>query len=330
MISNKMNKRALIGVGIGVLCLYLALRGIHVHEVWRSLAQADYRWMLPAAVIYSLGFLLRTWRWRALLSPLGSVANRRLFAFLTIGFLANNLLPLRAGELVRAHLAGTRMRISRSATLATVLVERTCDGLSFAVLFVITTWFLPFPPVLKRSAWILAILCVTAFIVFHRASHAHSQGRRLNLKLPWLPERWRNTVTRIGERFQGGFAAVRQPRQLGMALGLSFVIWLGEGLTLYLASQAFSLGLSYLQAWFVLFAIGLAVTLPQAPGYVGSYELFGTTALAFWGIPKLRAVPFILALHAFHLTVISLWGIWGLFSEGLSLNHLRSDVARGE
>ncbi|MBI3292318.1 MAG: flippase-like domain-containing protein, partial [Elusimicrobia bacterium] len=162
------NKRALIGLGIGAVCLYFALRGLHLHEVLTSLAQADYRWMFPAAVAYSVGFLFRTWRWQVLLSPLGAVAGKHLFAFLMIGFLANNLLPLRAGELVRAHLTGTRMRISRSATLATVLVERTCDGLSFAVLFLITTWFLPFPPVLRRSAWILAILCVAAFVVFHR------------------------------------------------------------------------------------------------------------------------------------------------------------------
>src|ERR1035441_6562237 len=87
---------------------------------------------------------------------------------------------------------------------------------------------------------------------------------------------------------------------------------------------AFAVDVKYAGAFFLLFAIGLSVTLPQAPGYVGTFELFGVTALALLGIPKNQALPVILAIHGTQFTMIALMGTIGLWREGLSFHSLTS------
>ena len=89
-------------------------------------------------------------------------------------------------------------------------------------------------------------------------------------------------------------------------------------------AHAFVVNLLYSQAFFLLFALGLSVTLPQAPGYVGTYELFGITALGLLGIPKDQGLPVILAIHGMQFAFITLLGTLGLWHEGLSFQNLTS------
>jgi uncharacterized membrane protein YbhN (UPF0104 family) len=91
---------------------------------------------------------------------------------------------------------------------------------------------------------------------------------------------------------------------------------------LYLMAHSFSVPLHYPQSFFLLFFMGLSVTLPQAPGYVGTLELFGVTALALLGIPKSQGLPVILAIHGTQFTFILILGLWALWKEGLSFQAM--------
>ena len=108
------------------------------------------------------------------------------------------------------------------------------------------------------------------------------------------------------------------------ALLLSLMVWTIEGTYLFLMSKAFLVDLKYTQAFFLLFALGISVTLPQAPGFVGTYELFGITALSLLGIPKNQGLPVILAVHGTQFLYISIMGCLALWKEGLSLRNLTS------
>lgn len=96
------NLRLVIGVLISAVFIWLALRGLHLPDVWVSLRSADYIWLIPSIAVYFLAVWARTWRWDYLLRPMKQIPLRRLFPVVVIGYMGNNVYPFRAGELLRA------------------------------------------------------------------------------------------------------------------------------------------------------------------------------------------------------------------------------------
>ncbi len=105
---------------------------------------------------------------------------------------------------------------------------------------------------------------------------------------------------------------------------VSLLVWTTEATFLYLVAQALAVPLPYAGAFFLLFALGLSVALPQAPGYIGTFEFFGVTALALLGIPKEHALPVMLTIHSVQFVMIACMGMVALWHEGLSLKSLSS------
>src|SRR4051812_16941512 len=119
-----MRKQLIIGILISGLCLYFAFRGLSLRDVGASLQQADLRWIALALVVYSFSFGLRAFRWAKLMEPIKPTTSAEMLRPMVIGFFANNVLPFRMGELVRAHMAGKKLGISRTASLGTIVLER--------------------------------------------------------------------------------------------------------------------------------------------------------------------------------------------------------------
>src|SRR4051812_35245938 len=124
----------LFGVTVSGVCLYIAFKGLSLRAILDALQEAHFSWVLLAMGVYCFGFAFRTLRWKGLLKPVCSVKAPQLLAPLIIGFFANNILPFRMGEFVRAHVAGQKFGISRTSSLATIVVERIFDTISFLTL----------------------------------------------------------------------------------------------------------------------------------------------------------------------------------------------------
>src|SRR5207245_6866228 len=108
-----------------------------------------------ALAIYIVDFLLRSKRWSILIEPVRRTPASDLFWVMIIGFFANNVLPLRMGELVRAHISGKKLNISRTASLGTILLERLCDTLSFLTIFLVASLSSPFPHSMNNATCLL-------------------------------------------------------------------------------------------------------------------------------------------------------------------------------
>jgi uncharacterized protein (TIRG00374 family) len=316
-----MRKHLWIGILFAIVCLYIAFKGISIHDLWSALERARPEPIIIAVMIYLFGYYLRSERWAILIRPIRSLSASALFWPMVIGFFANNILPLRMGEFVRAHISGTKFKISRTASLGTILLERVCDTLSFLTTFLIASLFYPFPRYMEKGAWLLGGSCllVIAALILIRLHEATFQALLGGSPLPaGLKARIRDMTSHVIHSTSG----ITQPRYVIEAMLLSLVIWIIEGTFLYLMAHALAVDLKYAGAFFLLFALGLSVTLPQAPGYVGTYELFGVTALTLLGIPKAQGLPVVLAIHSMQFIVVALLGVFGLSKEGLSFHSL--------
>jgi glycosyltransferase 2 family protein len=288
---------ALIGILVSVGFGYLAVRRVHWSATWAALRSTDYEWLIPALAFMSTAFFIRVARWRVMFYP-ARPAFRPLARALFVGYLFNNLLPMRAGEAARVVTLNKRIHVPVTKTTATILVERAYDVLSLVVLlFLIAPW-LPHVSWL-RAAGLAALglalaLAVCALIV------TYSQGRVLRAlfrplsRLAFLP---RESVERAPQDFIDGLAGLLRMRIAVAAFGLTILSWLVLGIGFWLLTLAFHLHVSYLAGLLVVIGIGLSMILPSSPAALGVFEGATVVCLGAYGISDSRALSYALVLH---------------------------------
>lgn len=248
-----------------------------------------------------------------------------------IGFMANNVLPARLGEFVRAYSLGAKENISKSATFATIVIERIFDG--FAILFILWLSLLlsPFPDWVKKASnlFLLMNLFTLAFLVFIEVKR-ETTLKFFNFIFRLLPASLSSKAKEILEKFIGGLKVFRDIPSLIWILAWSIFIWVVVGISNYFIFLAFDLH-PPIQASFILLGIvSLGVMLPSSPGFVGTFQFFCVISLATFGYGKNVSLPFSIVLHASQYFPVTLLGLYYLKKEHLSLKTIESDSMRKE
>jgi hypothetical protein len=315
-----------LGLGGSTAFLVLFLRNADFHQVGRAFTDVSAWWIAPALVVYFAGIAARAWRWHWLLLHIKQIAWWRLFPIVAIGFGVNNVLPLRAGELVRAHVLYQRHDISRLSGLSSIFMTRVYDGLMltfFLVIGVIAS-LIGFEGMndagdeLTGAMSFLVFGITGAFLVFgaiaRRPEAAEHLITRLLRRLPGQSGRewtWlRPLIT--------GMSAQANRRQVIGALVASLIAWALEALMYWMVGQAFNLGLPFPVYLLVAAAANLLITAPSTAGGVGPFEWAVKATLLIW-LPTLgtlgaqdaesTAVAFAAILHGLVIIPISLVGL---------------------
>jgi uncharacterized protein (TIRG00374 family) len=316
-------KRWLI-LGLGILIsaafMVVALRGLQLDQVWFYLQTGNYWWLVPSVATYFVAVWARTWRWDYMLRPLKHVPVRRLFPVVVIGYMGNNIYPLRAGEVLRSYVLRRREAIPMSASLATVIVERVFDGLVMLMFVFIALPLAPIPSTQIRSVVILASLAFfSAMVVFFILAAMPERAFILaQLVSRWLPGRFRTHFLDITARFLTGLDSLRSFRNVVMIFFTSVVIWLLETVKYWFVMHAFDFEVTFFALMLMNGVVNLATTLPSAPGYIGTFDGPGIAVLVLYGVADELATAYTLVLHAALWLPITLLGAFYMVREGLS------------
>lgn len=303
----------LIGVIISAVFIWLALRGLHLPDVWASLRTADYWWLIPSVAVYFLAVWARTWRWDYLLRPMKQIPLRRLFPVVVIGYMGNNVYPFRAGELLRSFVLRQQEDVAISSSLATIVVERVFDGLVMLMFVFVALPFAPLPSDAIRFVVIIGSgVFLGALLVFFAVAAVPSRFLQLT---EWfanrlLPERFREPIIDFAQRFVVGLSALRSGRGLVMIFLTSVVIWLLETVKYWFVMHAFDFTVSFFALMLMNGVVNLATTLPSAPGYIGTFDGPGIAVLSLYGVDPATATAYTLTLHAALWLPITLLGIY--------------------
>jgi glycosyltransferase 2 family protein len=319
--------RVLVGIGISVALFVFVLRSVDLAEVGRLLGRTRWGWVALGVAVGPLGLWARAVRWRYLF-PRGSKPPG-LVAANMIGYMANNVLPLRAGELVRVYVAARRLsrepRGSLRASLwlagATVVVERVLDSLTLVLLLVVLVFLLPVPRAFEYAAALVL------------AADALAAGALIALAV--APERSRRWLTRLCRRrpalqaraigvldtFLRGLEGVSTPSHLGPLAVWTVFVWLLPALGAWALLRAVHLDLPLLAGWAVLTFVGFGISIPSAPGYIGVWHAAAVLALSMFGVAQAPAVGYALLYHASQFVPITLVGWLFLVREHVSLGE---------
>ncbi|NMC81032.1 MAG: flippase-like domain-containing protein [Chloroflexi bacterium] len=310
-----------VGILISLFFLYLALRGLELAQVWQSIQQAQYLWLLPGIAVYFIGVWVRTWRWHYLLRPLKKISTTTMFPIVTIGYMGNNIYPARAGEVLRAAVLKQRQGVPISASLATIIVERIFDGVVMLA-FV----FLNLPELVRLTGdsgtlGNITIQEITLFgaaaflgalLIFLLAAMFPAVTERLATRLiqRLVPVAWRERVQGVTLRFLTGLESLRSPQEALMIFFTTVIIWLLETGKYWFVMHAFPFQVSFFALMLMNGIVNLTTTLPSAPGYVGTFDAPGIALLVAYGIPGEIAAGYTLVLHAALWFPITLLGAY--------------------
>jgi uncharacterized protein (TIRG00374 family) len=269
-----------------------------------------------------LEIFVRAWRWQFLLSPLGRVSYRHALAYTCVGYFANTLLPMRLGEVARAYLAASALRLPRLATLGSIVVERLTDGITILVLasalgFVVTDA----SAVAPVELWLF--LGVAAAVAL--ASLGVILARRRELVEALLPERIRSLIGRM----VSGTAAVQSPSGAAVTVGATLVAFACAVGSMIAVAGAVGLSINPAEAAFAIAWIGLSTAIPAAPGSVGTYEFVGVSVLTLLGQDPASALAAVVLLHVIGTLPVALVGLVTTWALHLRVWRLGDGTATG-
>lgn len=322
-------KTSLFGILLGVAFLALTLRNIDLARLLVSLSSVNYALVLLAACVTFCGYLVRTARWQKLLSPTRVIAGRELFPILVIGFMANNVLPARAGEFVRVYILQRRTDIKKSLGLSTIILERLLDGLTLVLFAGLVSLRFPLPDSGALVARLAGVIFVCAAVaVGLLLVYADFAGKLLLFAVRILPARLAQRSVTMFESMVLGLQAVRRRRTMMAVAILSIGVWLAEALSYLLVMDSFDLRLGQttpLAALFLLVVVNLAIMLPSAPGYVGTFQAAAVFALGAFGVQAEPALGVAIVSHGMQYALITGLGFLFLSRSGLRLKSASSE-----
>jgi uncharacterized protein (TIRG00374 family) len=304
-----------IGVLISLASVYLVLRGVDLRQTADLLGGARPAWLLVAVAGIVADLVFRALRWQVLIRPICRVPLRRLSAYMLVGYLANNVLPARLGELVRSHYLGDREGISRSATLGTVVVERIVDtvvlvGIGAAAILILHVRGVVMSAILVGVA-IAGLLCVALVVALaaHRLPGAGRAAAFLN--------RWPRFVG-VATRLRDGLRVAALPRTVAAAALLSVAAWTCTVVAVLAVGQSLGIELTLGEGALLAAGTNLATAIPSGPGYLGTFEYAGQSIALAFGLGASEGLALALMIHVLTLAVSSLGGAVALVRLGWS------------
>lgn len=328
----KFDWKAVLGILISAVLLWWALRDVEASLVLAELRRANPWYFLAAVVVATSGFVVRAWRWRALLAPLCRDSRfRPRFAAINIGFMANNLFPARVGEFARAYALSRMEPVTISGSLGSLVVERVLDGLVLIALLLVALAAPSFPAgtefggvdirrvFVGMGALFLGVGLATVLLA-HWPRESVGMVRRL---ARWLPQHVAAFVVDVMEAFLEGVAVVRSPSLLARSVLWSVLLWVWLGVSYWLAFKAFAIQVDYFGALFLQTLIGLFVSIPAAPGFFGTFEAGAKIGLvSVYGVEVHQALSFAIGFHVGGFIPVTIMGLYDAWRLGLSFREV--------
>jgi hypothetical protein len=289
----------ILGVLISIIGLYYAFRQINFWELWVSLKNVNFVLITIAIVILLLSNVIRAWRWQILVKPINDVSFEPAFSSIMIGYFGNSVLPFRMGEFLRAYVVADKTSLTASTAFGTIVIERILDfiGLSAVILLIMTVY--PLKTIGGSIIIGVIVLSLTAFIFIFLFSGFKSTLLVKIEKLSLLRFGLLRKILLFIKNILDGATTIRATNKLGIILLYTLIIWIMYYCSTYLATIATGIELEWFGFGVLLISTTLAISIPAAPGYVGTYHAAAVYILTnLFNVGRLDAQAAAIILHA--------------------------------
>jgi uncharacterized protein (TIRG00374 family) len=332
------DKKLWIGIGISLFFLFLLFRKIDFHKLLAAFKEMNYLYLWPAVLSTFISYFFRAVRWRYILLPLKKTRLGNLFPATIIGYMANNILPARLGEFVRAFVLGEKEGIGMSAVFASLVIDRLFDGFTVLLILLFTFFTVKLPSGMESVQHGLVVggyitltiyIIVVVFLVILKQRTIQTIKLIGKLLKPF-PARIAEKVIPMLGSFIEGVRLSSKPTELFALLSSSLIIWAFALWPVDLLLRSFGIILPITASMFIMVFLVFAVMVPASPGYVGTYHAACVYGLMAFNISKEKALSVALIIHGVNFFPVIIVGLFYLWKNNVSLSEMRKKSAQEE
>ncbi len=313
-----------VGVALSIVLALLAMQGVDLAESWSLIRDCQTSGLVAGGGLFLLILGIRSVRWRLMLVSNQSVRLRSCVSGVCVGYMANNVLPFRLGDVVRAGVLHRLDRAGGARVLASLAVERVADALTLAVFLGTYLAFAPHRD--SQSSLLIAgqlALCgCMAAIVFLIVGYRRRQlvQRLVAAPLGWFSKKLSERAAGLAGRFLEGLQVFVSAWQFALIALLSAAMWGTSVIYYHFVGNALGLDVALGNYAVVVFTTSFGALIPAAPGSVGTFHGFARLGLYLVAVQSGEAaLAFAVVLHALEWSIINLTGLYFLIRNRLSL-----------
>ena len=301
------------------VCMYFALSGAHINLIWGEIQHMHWGWVTFALVSTVVLFLLQSWRWALILRPVERVSMWTCTRAVYIGLFANEVLPLRAGELIRCFLITRWSRVPLSVSFASALIERIFDGIWLMICFFLTLRMAELPHIFERGGYILGIIIVVAALVIGFGMYAKQQSidKFFGFSFP----SWFDTLV-------ADLHLIGHSQFLYYSFVISGAFLLVQIFPIYAVIRGYGLhaSLPWTTSFAMMVLLRLSSVVPQAPGNLGLFQGIAFRTLVLFGVSAAIAKRFSFVLWGVATIPLIVVGFLILILSGIKMSHLHREA----
>lgn len=331
--KKKPDLKLWLGIAISAFFLFLLFRKIDFAKLGAAFREMDYRFIPPAILLTFVSYYLRAVRWKYLLLPIKQTRLGNLFPSTLIGYMANNLLPARLGEFVRAYSLGQKEKIGTPAVFASLVVDRLCDGFTILLVLLITFFTIKLPPGMEHiqkglvtGGYVTFTLyvAVLAFLALLKSRTDWTVGLVTRILAPFAPRLAEQVATQL-RHFISGILFPSRPREVFAVALSSLFIWAAAIWPVDLVLRSFGVTLPITASMFIMVFLVFAVMVPASPGFVGTYHFACVTALSAFELRSEQALSIALVAHGLSFFPVIVAGLYCLWRDKMSLKNISAE-----
>ena len=334
-VSHRLLMRLVLGILVSAAALVIVAWRINWVELGGVLSRVAWVWLPILGLVYLISFPIRGFRWQLMLHEITPITLPRSMAIISIGYCANNLLPARLGEFIRAAILAKAEKVSKVTAITSIGVERIFDGLSLVFIFALTSivgsYGGRFQPEAQSLIRYVGIVAGAFFIslagIFTLARIRPDWVKCLaGAVAQRLPDRPAAHIYNLVDGVLSAISFLRFDMRLLLILLLSIVIWAVEGFMFLVGMTAIGVPADPLVAYFTLAIVNFGILIPSAPGYVGIFQ--GCTVIAFGAIGHTIeiALGYSILVHSMQFLPITIVGLLAMMRFGWSFGILEHAV----
>ncbi len=314
--------RGVLGYGLAAACLVWLFYDVQPRALFAGVGRIRWAWVAAGVFFDVAGYVLQGWRWELLLRKAAPTSVGKTTQAIYAGLFANEVLPMRVGEILRGYLVARWAGRPLRAVVPSLVVERLMDGIWTAVAVGLIAWLMPLPAQLERAGNIvgISVLAATAVFLFLLFRTRAATPRRARSQVG----RW---TLALFASLEDGLRDIGLSREFWLALFATLLLLVSQILSFWFIMLACDLNLSIWAGAVVLLVVHVGTMIPNAPANLGTYQFSVVIGLELFRIPKPTATAF--SFLVFFILTAPLWtlGLLALTRTGLSLGGIRRELA---
>ncbi len=312
---------------LAFLCLFLVFYDARIGVIIEQMGAIRWRWMLAAVILEICVYILEGLQWQLLLKPQGRITWYKAMQAIYVGLFANEILPLRAGEVARAYLVSRWLKSSFVAILPSIMLQRFMDGIWLIIALGITAILVDLPKNLVQAADIFGVALLGAtillvFLIFRREKKLERGS--VETRYHWkLLQYFASVIQRIA----AGIRTIGTSGSFYAAFGVAFFVLFFQVLSFWLMMLAYGITVSVWVGAAVLFIVLLGTAIPNAPANLGTFQFFAVLGLSLFEVDKTTATGFSVISFSLITALFLILGFFAVSMSGIHFKQIKDDIA---